>query len=70
MKTETVTGSPNSEVDQALKRIEEQLSLDEGHLEEIDALYNDNENSHDFGLTMDEQSYNNIFKGYQGSSNN
>ncbi|KAI3698548.1 hypothetical protein L2E82_42179 [Cichorium intybus] len=48
--TEGINGSPNSEVDQALRRIEEQLSLDDDQLIDIDASY-------DSGLKFDEQSY-------------
>ncbi|KAJ9549602.1 hypothetical protein OSB04_022145 [Centaurea solstitialis] len=56
--TEAVSGSPNSEVDHALRRIEEQLSLDEDQSKDIGAFYSENEDSYDSGLTVDEQSYN------------
>ncbi|KVH95718.1 Ankyrin repeat-containing protein [Cynara cardunculus var. scolymus] len=62
--TEGISGSPNSEIDQALRRIEEQLSLDEDQLKDIGAFYSENEDSYDSGLTVDEQSYN-AFSGMQ-----
>ncbi|KAI3728407.1 hypothetical protein L6452_17042 [Arctium lappa] len=65
--TEGISGSPNSEIDQALRRIEEQLSLDEDQLKDIGAFYSENEDSYDSGLTVDEQSYN-AFRGMQGHS--
>ncbi|XP_024994528.1 calmodulin-binding transcription activator 4-like isoform X2 [Cynara cardunculus var. scolymus] len=65
--TEGISGSPNSEIDQALRRIEEQLSLDEDQLKDIGAFYSENEDSYDSGLTVDEQSYN-AFSGMQGHS--
>lgn len=66
-KTEGTSGSPNSEVDQALRRIEEQLSLNDDQLEDVDGLHNKNEKSYDFGLAIDEESYNNTFREIQES---
>ncbi|KAI7749162.1 hypothetical protein M8C21_028217, partial [Ambrosia artemisiifolia] len=50
-------GSPNFEVDKALRRIKEQLSLDEENLKDISAFYSENEISHDSGFSVDEQDY-------------
>ena len=62
--TEELGGSPNFEVDQALQRIREQLSLDEDNLNDIGAFYSENgafysenEISNESGLTINEQDY-------------
>ncbi|XP_021997158.1 calmodulin-binding transcription activator 4 isoform X2 [Helianthus annuus] len=61
---EEIGGSPNSEIDQALRRIEEQLSLDEDNLKDISAFYNANiEISND---SANERTY----AGMQHGSNN
>ncbi|XP_076882118.1 calmodulin-binding transcription activator 4-like [Bidens hawaiensis] len=59
-------GGSNFEIDQALRRIKEQLSLDEDNLKDISALYSENEISNDLGFSVDEQD----FGGIQGGSNN
>ncbi|KAJ9554577.1 hypothetical protein OSB04_018622 [Centaurea solstitialis] len=55
--TEGIGGSPNFEVDQALQRIREQLSLDEDNLKDLSAFYSENEISNESGLTVNEQDY-------------
>ncbi|KAM0020163.1 putative transcription factor CG1-CAMTA family [Helianthus debilis subsp. tardiflorus] len=64
---EEISGSPNSEIDQALRRIEEQLSLDEDNLKDISAFYNANiEISNDSEFSANERTY----AGMQDGSNN
>lgn len=46
-RTEEVTSSSSHEISQALRRLEEQLSLNDDSLEEIGNCYTQNENSHD-----------------------
>lgn len=46
-RTEEVTSSSSLDMSQALRRIEEQLSLNDDSLEEIGKLYRENENCHD-----------------------
>lgn len=55
--TEEIGGSPNFEIDQALRRIEEQLSLDEDHLKDISAFYTENDMSNESGFSVNEQDY-------------
>lgn len=54
-------GSPNFEIDQALRRIEEQLSLGEENLKDLGIYYSQNHNdngiSNDSGFSVDEQDY-------------
>ncbi|KAK9063540.1 hypothetical protein SSX86_017410 [Deinandra increscens subsp. villosa] len=59
-------GSPNFEVDQALRRIKEQLSLDEENLKDLSAFYSENEISNESGFSVDEQDYGEM----QDGSNN
>ncbi|KAJ9563960.1 hypothetical protein OSB04_009120 [Centaurea solstitialis] len=47
--------SPDFEIDQALKRIEEQLSLDRSH--DNSSFYSNNERPEELGFTINEQSY-------------
>ncbi|KAK1415859.1 hypothetical protein QVD17_31647 [Tagetes erecta] len=54
---EETGGSPNLEVDQALRRIKEQLSLDEDNLKDINAFYIENEISNQSGFSVSEQDY-------------
>ncbi|XP_076953540.1 calmodulin-binding transcription activator 4-like isoform X2 [Bidens hawaiensis] len=54
---EEVGGSPNPEVNQALRRIEEQLSLDEDNLKDISAFYYANGISNGSEFSADEQTY-------------
>ncbi|KAI3733330.1 hypothetical protein L6452_12773 [Arctium lappa] len=67
--TEEIGGSPNFEIDQALQRIREQLSLDEDNLKDIGAFYSENELSNESGLTVNEQDYGGS-GGMQDGSNN
>ncbi|CDP13355.1 unnamed protein product [Coffea canephora] len=46
-RTEEVTSSSSHDISQALRRLEEQLSLNDDRLEEIGNCYTQNENSHD-----------------------
>lgn len=46
-RTEEVTSSSSHDISQALRRLEEQLSLNDDRLEEIGSCYTQNENSHD-----------------------
>nr|GEV15507.1 ankyrin repeat-containing protein [Tanacetum cinerariifolium] len=50
-------GSPNFEVDQALRRIEEQLSLGEENLKDISGFYNVNEFANELGYSVNEHNY-------------
>ncbi|KAK9060166.1 hypothetical protein SSX86_020870 [Deinandra increscens subsp. villosa] len=59
-------GSPSFEIDQALRRIEEQLSLDEDNLKDISACVSVNEISNESGRLANEQNYG----GMQDGSNN
>ncbi|KAJ0896030.1 putative transcription factor CG1-CAMTA family [Helianthus annuus] len=54
---EEISGSPNFEIDQALRRIKEQLSLGEENLKDISAFYSENEMSNDSAFSVDEQDY-------------
>ncbi|XP_076926007.1 calmodulin-binding transcription activator 4-like [Bidens hawaiensis] len=60
------TGGSNFEIDQALRRIKEQLSLDEDNMKDISAFYSENEISNDSGFSVNEQD----FGGIQDGSNN
>lgn len=46
-RTEGVSSSPRVEISQALRKLEEQLSLNDDSLEQIDPLYSEIENSDD-----------------------
>ncbi|KAL8224516.1 hypothetical protein R6Q57_019991 [Mikania cordata] len=54
---EEISGSPNFNVDQALRRIEEQMSLDEDNLKDFSAYYRANEISNESGFSANEQNY-------------
>ncbi|XP_071690880.1 calmodulin-binding transcription activator 4-like isoform X2 [Rutidosis leptorrhynchoides] len=54
--TEEISGPPNFEFDQALRRIEEQLSLDEDNLKEL-GLYSVNGISNESEFSANEQNY-------------
>ncbi|KAL8218834.1 hypothetical protein R6Q57_022207 [Mikania cordata] len=55
--TEEIGGSPNFEIDQALRRIKEQLSLDEDNLKDISEFYCEKEISNDSMFSVDDQDY-------------
>ncbi|XP_024990838.1 calmodulin-binding transcription activator 4 isoform X4 [Cynara cardunculus var. scolymus] len=67
--TEEIGGSPNFEIDQALQRIREQLSLDEDNLKDIGAFYSENEISNESGITVNEQDYGGSGGMHDGSIN-
>lgn len=50
-------GSPELEINQALKRLEEQLSLNDENLKDIGPFYIENDNSYDLDYDLREQSY-------------
>lgn len=50
-------GSPELEINQALRRLEEQLSLNDENLKDIGPFYSENENSYDLDYDLPEQSY-------------
>ncbi|KAI3720428.1 hypothetical protein L6452_21344 [Arctium lappa] len=54
-RIEEIDGSPGFQIDQALKRIEEQLSLD--HSKDNGSFYSKNEHPIELGFTINEQSY-------------
>nr|XP_043631412.1 calmodulin-binding transcription activator 4 [Erigeron canadensis] len=55
--TEDIGRSPNFEIDQALRRIEEQLSLGEDNLKDLSAFYSENEISNHLGFSVNELNY-------------
>lgn len=59
---------PNFEIDEALRRIEEQLSLDEENLKELSTFYSENEISNDSGFSVDEQDCGDGFNNYASES--
>ncbi|KAI3817438.1 hypothetical protein L1987_11228 [Smallanthus sonchifolius] len=63
---EEIGGSPSFEIDQALRRIKEQLSLEEDYLKDISAFYSENEIPNESGFPVNEQDYG----GMQDGSNN
>ncbi|KAI3795277.1 hypothetical protein L1987_37928 [Smallanthus sonchifolius] len=54
-RIEEIDASPDLQINQALRRLEEQLSLDD--VQDIGIFYSDNEGPNDLGLTINEQSY-------------
>ncbi|KAL7607503.1 hypothetical protein Lser_V15G14565 [Lactuca serriola] len=54
-QTESIDGSPDFEINQALRKLEEQLSLD--HMKDIGTFYSENENEYanELGFTISEQ---------------
>ncbi|CAI9278171.1 unnamed protein product [Lactuca saligna] len=52
-QTESIDGSPDFEINQALRKLEEQLSLD--HLKDIGTFYSENEYANELGFTISEQ---------------
>ncbi|KAI3730814.1 hypothetical protein L1987_61992 [Smallanthus sonchifolius] len=63
---EEIGGSPSFEIDQALRRIKEQLSLEEDYLKDISAFYSENEIPNESGFPVNEQ----VYGGMQDGSNN
>lgn len=53
--TERIDASPHLQINQALRRLEEHLSLDD--LQDIGILYSDNQAPTDLGLTTNDQSF-------------
>ncbi|KAI3696431.1 hypothetical protein L1987_79446 [Smallanthus sonchifolius] len=60
---EEIGGSPNFEIDQALRRIEEQLSLDEDNLKDISAFVSANDISNESGFPANEQNHGGMLDG-------
>lgn len=67
--TEEIGGSPNFEFDQALRRIEEQLSLGEDNMKDISAFYSENEIPNELGFSVNDLNYGGS-GGTQDGSNN
>jgi len=63
---EEIGRSPNIKFDQALRRLEEQLSLDEDNLKDVSAFYNANEISNESEFSANDQNHG----GMQNGSNN
>ncbi|XP_052622957.1 calmodulin-binding transcription activator 4 isoform X2 [Lactuca sativa] len=55
-----IEGTDNFEIDVALRRIEEQLSLGEENLKDLSLYYSENEISNDSGFSIDDQDYGDV----------